>query len=209
MKDVTQIIKEYETGMSLSELAKKYGTYPTSIKRLLEKNHISLRHDTASKGCIYVKDGEKLIEWAKAQGRQVTKAELAKVLGKTRLSHSYFIKYPELGQYVRMCEPYELTSYTNQLNEWLRNNHISFKPNDKKTLGVTVSALLLGEYRNIALQIAVKPKCVSRQRHTDAMHEKLKRANEKGMIIFFVEEAHFKDLDCLKGLLNSLAYSKE
>ena len=48
----------------------------------------------------YVQNGEKLIEWAKAQGRLVTKAELAEVIGTKRLSPSYFIKYPELSKYV-------------------------------------------------------------------------------------------------------------
>lgn len=207
--DTEAIITEYNNGLSLSEIAKKHETYPTSVKRILEKNNVPLRHDTAVKGCIYVKNGEKLIEWAKAQGRLVTKAELAKVLGRTRLSHSYFVKYPELGQYVVMREPSELNDYTNKLHKWLQENNILYKPNDKKTLGVTVSALLLGSYKNIAIQIDVKPKSVSKKRHKNIMLQKLHHANEAGVIIIFLKEEDFKDLNSIKKSLESLKYSEE
>ena len=209
MDDVQIMINEYSKGLSLSEIAKKHKTYPTSVKRILEKNNIELRHDVATKGCIYVKDGEKLIEWAKAQGRLVTKAELAKVLGRTRLSHSYFVKYPELGQYVTMHEQNELSDYTKKLHKWLQENHIQYKPNDKKAIGVTVNALLLGQYDKIAIQIDIKPKCVSKKRYTDAIHAKLHKAKKAGVIILFLKEEHFEDLDCIKGLLDSLKYSEE
>lgn len=207
--DIEVMINEYNNGLSLSEIAKKHKTYPTSVKRILEKNNVELRHDVATKGCIYVKDGEKLIEWAKAQGRLVTKAELAKVLGRTRLSHSYFVKYPELGQYVTMREQSELNKYTEQLHKWLRDNNIQYKPNDRKALGVTVSALLLGQYDKMAIQIDIKPKCVSKKRHADAMLLKLRKANKAGVIVLFLKEEHFEDLDCIKGLLDSLKYSEE
>lgn len=207
--DTEAIITEYNNGLSLSEIAKKHETYPTSVKRILEKNNVPLRHDTAVKGCIYVKNGEKLIEWAKAQGRLVTKAELAKALGRTRLSHSYFVKYPELGQYVVMREPSELNDYTNKLHKWLQENNILYKPNDKKTLGVTVSALLLGSYKNVAIQIDVKPKSVSKKRHENIMLQKLHHANEAGVIIIFLKEEDFKDLNSIKKSLESLKYSEE
>lgn len=207
--DIETMINEYNNGLSLNEIAKKHKTYPTSVKRILERQGVELRHDITEKGSIYVKDGEKLIEWAKAQGRLVTKAELAKVIGKTRLSHSYFVKYPELGQYVTMYEQNELNDYTEQLHKWLQKNDIPYKPNDRKTLGVTVSALLLGSYENMAIQIDIKPKCVSKKRYKDIMLRKLRKANEAKVIILFLKEEHFKDLDCIKGLLDSLKYSEE
>lgn len=207
--NVKTIINEYNTGLSLNEIAKKHKTYATSVKRILEKNSIPLRHDTAKKGDIHVKNGEKLIEWAKAQGHLVTKAELAKVIGRTKLAHSYFIKYPELGQYVAMYERNDLNDYAEKLHKWLQENHIQYKPNDRKTLGATVSALLLGSYKNIVIQIDIKPKCVSKKRHEEMIRQKLWRANRAGMIIIFLKEEHFKDLDCIKGLLNSLKYSEE
>ena len=76
------IIDAYNNGESMNAIARAFGTYPTTIKRVLEKNKVELRHDAATKGTVFVKDGEKLIEWAKAQGRLVTKAELAKQLVK-------------------------------------------------------------------------------------------------------------------------------
>lgn len=79
---VAAIISAYEKGQSINSIAKTFETYPTSIKRILEKNKIELRHDSRKKGEVYVEDGEKLLEWAKAQGRLVTKSELAKVIKK-------------------------------------------------------------------------------------------------------------------------------
>lgn len=203
------IIEAYNNGESMNSISKRFNTYPTTIKRILERNNVELRHDTIKTGSLIVKDGEKLIEWAKAQGRLVTKAELAKVLGKTRLSHSYFIKYPELGQYVAMREQSELNDYTEKLHKWLQKNNIQYKPNDRKTLGVMVSALLLGSYKNMAIQIDIKPKCVSKKRYKDIMLQKLRKANEAKVIILFLKEEHFEDLDCIKGLLDSLKYSEE
>ena len=203
------IIEAYNNSESMNSIAKRFNTYPTTIKRILERNKVELRHDTIKTGSLIVKDGEKLIEWAKAQGRLVTKAELAKVLGKTRLSHSYFIKYPELGQYVTMREQNELNDYTEKLHKWLQENNIQYKPNDRKTLGVMISALLLGSYANMAIQIDIKPKCVSKKRYKEIMLQKLRKANEAKVIILFLKEEHFKDLDCIKGLLDSLKYSEE
>jgi len=205
-----KIIEAYQSGQSLNSLARAFHTYPTTITRILTKNNIELRHDGTKKGVHSVlNDGEKLIEWAKAQKRLVTKAELANFIGKKRLSHSYFVKYPELGQYVTMYERNELNDYVEKLHEWLQKNNIPYKPNDRKTLGVTVSALLLGEYENIAIQIDIKPKCVSKKKYEETMFQKLHKSNETKIIIIFLKEEHFKDLDCIKGMLDSLKYPKE
>ena len=89
-----KIIDAYNSGQSMNAIAKEFHTYPTSIRRILKRHNVKLRHDTRKKGELYVKDGEKLIEWAKAQGRLVTKDELAEVVGRKILSPSYFLKYP-------------------------------------------------------------------------------------------------------------------
>ena len=155
--DNQAVIDAYNNGESMNAIARAFGTYPTTVKRVLEKNKVELRHDAATKGTVFVKDGEKLIEWAKAQGRLVTKAELANQLGKTKLSPSYFIKYPELGKYVVRREQKELREYSQKLYEWLEFNNISYKPNDRTKLGLSVNALLLGEYTGIAIDIFIKP----------------------------------------------------
>lgn len=98
--DESKIIAEYREGKSMTALAKEYGTHATTIMRMLQKHHIELRHDATRKGVLSVDKGYELIEWAKAQGRPVTQRELAEVIGRTRLSPSYFVKYPELGKYV-------------------------------------------------------------------------------------------------------------
>lgn len=126
--DYEAIIKAYNEGESMNSIARAFGTYTTTIKRILEKHNVELRHDTRVEGELYVKDGDKLIEWAKAQGRPVTKAELAKVIDRKKLSPSYFIKYPELGQYVQTRTQKSLESYINKLYSWLRENNISYKP---------------------------------------------------------------------------------
>ena len=41
------------------------------------------------------------------------------------------------------------------------------------------------------------------------IRRRLKKANEKGLIMLFLKEEHFEDLDCIKGLLDSLKYAKE
>ena len=196
--DKDLIVKKYNNGESLTSIAKEFNTYPTSIRRVLEYNHVELRHDNLKSGEVYVEGGEKLIEWAKAQGRPVTKAELAKIAGTKRLSPSYFVKYPELGQYVVTREQNELQDYAQKLYAWLQKNKIPYKPNDRTKLKVSVTALLLGKYSNIVLQIAMKPKCVSVKKYSEDMLEKKNRAHEQGMTILFLHEEDFDNLDTLK-----------
>ena len=194
----SKIIDLYNNGESMHSIANTFHTYPTSIKRILERNHVTLRHDLKRKGTLYVKDGEKLIEWAKAQGRPVSKAELAQIIGTKKLSPSYFIKYPELGQYVKTQEQEDLKVYSQKLYEWLQTNNIPYKPNDRTKLKVAVTALLLGEYSNVILQIAIKPKYTSLKRYSENMIEKKNRAHEIGMTVLFLHEEDFKNLDALK-----------
>ena len=198
------IIKAYEDGQSMNAIAKAYGTYPTSIKRVLERNHVKLRHDARVEGSLHVKDGEKLIEWAKAQGRLVTRTELARIIGKKKLSPSYFIKYPELGQYVTIDAQNELQEYYKKLYEWLQKNNIPYKPNDRTKLKASVDALLLEEYSNLAICISEKPRCMSKKKYESNIKLKMKRAKEAGVIIIFLNKEHFEDLDSVKGLLDSL-----
>lgn len=202
--NIEAIINEYTNGNSLNNIARQFDTYPTTVKRILEKNNIELRHDASKKGDLIVKDGEKLIEWAKSQGRLVTREELASIVGTKRLSPSYFVKYPELGKYVVTREQSELQDYTKKLYTWLQDNNIKYKPNDKTTIQSSVTALLLDDYSDIVLQISIKPKCVSKKRHTLDMETKLRRANENKIKIIFLEEDCFKNLDNLRLILNDL-----
>lgn len=192
------LIEAYKNGESLHSIARRFGTYPMIVSRILEKKGIELRHDARKSGEYYVQNGEKLIEWAKAQGRLVTKAELATVVGTKRLSPSYFKKYPELGQYVVTHEQNELKTYSKKLYDWLQLNEILYKPNDRKTLGVAVSALLLGDYSNKIIQIAIKPSCVSVKKYSEDMIEKKNRAHEQNMTILFLHKEDFENLDALK-----------
>ena len=204
-----EIIRAYQDGQSLHSIARAFGTYPTTVKRILIRNNIELR-STSTRGELLVNDGEKLIEWAKAQGRLVSKAELAKVAGTKRLSPSYFIKYPELGQYVKSYEQKELLKYTEQLFKWLKDNNILYKPNDKTALeGISVQALLLGEYEGMVIVLDIKPYSMSQKRYNEIIRRRLVKANEKGLIVLFLKEEHFEDLDSIKELLDSLKYSKE
>lgn len=198
------IIDAYKNGQSLNAIARAFGTYATTVKRVLEKNGVELRHDAITKGAIIVQDGEKLIEWAKSQGRPVTKSELAKVLGKKRLTPSYFIKYPELGKYVVRREQKDIEKYTEKLYQWLNNNHIQYKPNDRTKLKVSVDALLLGEYSGLAIQIQEKPTCISTKEFEERIKLKMRRAKEADIVIVFLNKEHFEDLDSIKGLLDSL-----
>lgn len=202
------IIEAYERGESLNGIARAFGTYPTTVRRILERNNIELRHDVMLKGSHTVlNDGEKLIEWAKAQGRLVTKKELAKVVGKTRLSPSYFQKYPELGQYVASYEQKDIKKYTDQLFTWLQKNNIPYAPNDRSALeGIPVQAKLLEDYEGILIETDIKSKSVSNMRYKAMIHRRLKKANEKGLILLFLKEAHFENLDCIKSLLNGLKH---
>lgn len=202
--DNQAIIDAYKNGQSLNAIARAFGTYATTVKRVLEKNDIELRHDAVTKGAIIVQDGEKLIEWAKSQGRPVTKSELAKVLGKKRLTPSYFIKYPELGRYVVRREQKDIEKYTEKLYQWLNDNHIQYKPNDRTKLKVSVDALLLGEYSGLAIQIQEKPTCISTKKFEERIKLKMRRAKEADIVIVFLNKEHFEDLDSIKGLLDSL-----
>ena len=202
--DNQAIIDAYKNGQSLNAIARAFGTYATTVKRVLEKNNIELRHDAVTKGAIIVQDGEKLIEWAKSQGRPVTKSELAKVLGKKRLTPSYFIKYPELGKYVVRREQKDIEKYTEKLYQWLNDNHIQYKPNDRTKLKVSVDALLLGEYSGLAIQIQEKPTCISTKKFEERIKLKMRRAKEADVVIVFLNKEHFEDLDSIKGLLDSL-----
>lgn len=202
--DNQAIIDAYKNGQSLNAIARAFGTYATTVKRVLEKNGVELRHDAITKGAIIVQDGEKLIEWAKSQGRPITKSELAKVLGKKRLTPSYFIKYPELGKYVVRREQKNMEKYTEKLYQWLNDNHIQYKPNDRTKLKVSVDALLLGEYSGLAIQIQEKPTCISTKKFEERIKLKMRRAKEADIVIVFLNKEHFEDLDGIKGLLDSL-----
>lgn len=202
--DNQAIIDAYKNGQSLNAIARAFGTYATTVKRVLEKNGVKLRHDTIEKGSVIVQDGEKLLNWAKAQGRLVTKSELAEVLGRKRLSPSYFIKYPELGKYVVSREQKDIQKYVKRLYQWLSENNIQYKPNDRTKLNVSVDALLLGEYTGLAIQIQEKSKYVSVKKHEESIKLKMLRAKEAGIIIVFLNKEHLEDLDGIKGLLDSL-----
>ena len=203
--DEMKIIDAYSKGQSMNSIAQDFHTYATTIKRILEKNNIELRHDCSKKGALYVKEGEKLIEWAKAQGRLVTKAELAEVLGRHRLSPSYFTKYPELGQYVTSDEKKEFHEYYQKLYNWLESHGIQYKRNDKTKLNMSVDVLLLGTYSNIALQITERPKNLSTKIHNARLAKKSYRAREAGIRLIGLTKEHFdKDLDGLKDVLDKL-----
>ena len=193
------LIEAYNSGEAMNSIAKRFGTYPTTVKRILERNKVKLRHDKKKTGVLYVKDGEKLIEWAKSQGRLVTKAELAKQLGKKRLSPSYFLKYPELGKYVEVREQTDLREYTQKLYKWLEEQNISYKPNDRTALGVSVDALLLGDYKDIAIQICDRPKYVSINKHREYIEQKSRRAKERGISIIFLIKEEVIGLSSLDG----------
>lgn len=204
---IQKMIDEYNKGLSMNEIARNHNTYPTSVRRILKQNGVELRHDAVRKGSLIVQDGEKLIEWAKSQGRLVSRKELAKVLGKKRLSPSYFIKYPELGQYVITHEQKDVLEYSEKLYKWLKENNIPYKPNDRTKLGLSVNALLLGEYTGIAIDIFIKPVYVSKRKHEEDTKSKMSKAKENDIVIIFLNEEHFKNLDEIKGLLDSLKHS--
>lgn len=192
-----EIIKAYSEGKSLTTIAKEFHTYATSVKRVLERENIELRHDRKKVGELYVQNGEKLIEWAKAQGRPVSKSELAKIAGTKRLSPSYFEKYPELGQYIQPRGQKDIQYYNQTLYAWLKQNGILYKPNDRTKLKVSVTALLLGKYSNIILQIAIKPKHMSLKKYSEDMIGKKNRAHEQDMTILFLHKKDFEDLNCI------------
>lgn len=203
--DEMEVIKEYKSGKSMNTVAREFGTYATTVKRILEKHGVDIRRDFERRGILHVKDGDKLIEWAKAQGRLVTRNELAAVLGRSKLSPSYFIKYPELGQYVASDEQKEFKEYYDKLYTWLKSHNISYKPNDRTKLGVSVDVLLLDEYADIALQIIEKPKTVSIKNHEESLARKSVRAHEKGIKLVGLSKRNFDDdLRNLESVLKSL-----
>lgn len=202
--DNEAIIEAYISGESLNSIARAFGTYPTTVRRVLIKHGIELRKEERTKGSFWVTGGEELIEWAKAQGRLVTKAELAKVAGTKRLSPSYFLKYPELGQYVKTDVQNELEEYYEKLYAWLKENNIAYKPGDRTKLNVMIDILLLGEYSNLILQIAEKPYRVSKKAHEDRMELLFNKAKAQGMTVIFLNKDSLEDLDKLKVLLDDL-----
>jgi hypothetical protein len=202
--DYEAIIRAYNEGESLNSIADAFGTYPTTVKRILEKQGVELRHDARHKGSYCVKDGEKLLAWAKAQGRLVTQAELAAVIGTKRLSPSYFMKYPELGHYVKSGVQTEFQEYYDKLYNWLQTNNIQYKPGDRRALKMSVDALLLGEYSNLILHIAEKPKFTSIKKHETSMKLRSEKAKAVGKTVIFLSKEHFDNLDEIKGLLDDL-----
>lgn len=202
--DTQAVIDAYKKGQSMTSIAKAFGTYPATIKRLLEKTGTPLRHDSIKKGKLQVKNGEKLIEWAKTQGRPVTKAELAKVAGTKRLSPSYFIKYPELAKYIKIYEQQDIKAYTQKLYDWLQQNNIKYKPNDRTKLGVSVDALLLGEYSGLAIQIIEKSYYVSKKTHEAVISSKITKAREAGIDMITLTKDDLDKLDELKVSLDKL-----
>ena len=209
--ELQEMIEAYKNGKSLSAIAHSFGTYPTTVKRILERNNVELRHDAPVKGShVVLNDGEKLIEWAKAQGRLVTRRELAEVAGKTRLSSSYFQKYPELGRYIVPYGQQDIKKYIEQLFAWLQKNNISYAPSDRSALGgIPVQAKLLGEYEGIVIVVDIKAHTLSNIQYKEMINKRLKKAKEKGVALLFLRKEHFKDLDCVKDLLDGLKYSKE
>ena len=198
-----ELIKLYKDGASLNSLARMFNIYPMSVKRILEKNEVELRHDTYKKGVLHIDRGEELLKWAKSQGRLVSKTELAKVAGIKRLTPLYFTQYPELNQYIKVYGSKDEEDYSNQLYNWLKENNIPYKPNDKKTLGIVVTALLLDKYENIAIQINIDPS-TNKKRYAEMMKNKLEKATEKGVIIIWLNEDDFKDLSVINNCLKTL-----
>jgi hypothetical protein len=199
------IIEAYNEGKSMNAIAKYFGTYAATVKRILEKNNIELRHDAKTQGSVYLNDGDKLIEWAKAQKRPVTKAELAEVAGRKRLSPSYFKKYPELGQYIVANDRKDLSDYTSQLYDYLQKHNIPYKPGDRTKLNVVVTALLLGEYSDIIIQIAERPYYISKPAHDVRIMKIQDRAEKAGIkTLFLYKEAFESDLEDLEHVLSDI-----
>lgn len=203
--DESKIIAEYEKGKSMTAIAKEYGTHATTVMRLLQKHRIKLRHDATRKGVLSVDKGDQLIEWAKAQGRPVTQQELAELIGRTRLSPSYFIKYPELGKYMKSRKRKELADHEQVLYNWLEKNHIPYKAKDRKTLnGTTVDALLLGDYSGTVLHLFIKPKYVSEKNFEERISAVIQKTTAKRIRLILLNEDQIKHLDGLKDVLNTM-----
>lgn len=203
--DELKVIEAYKKGLTMNAVARDFHTYPTTVKRILAKYDVPVRYDGPKKGVLSVKNGKELIEWAKAQGRPVTKAELAKLLGKARLNPSYFTKYPELGKYVVSDERKEFHEYYEKLYKWLEIRNIPYKRNDRTKLNVAVDVLLLGEYSNIAIEIVERPKYLSNKVHKERIDKKINAAHAKGMKFIELTKANFdSDLEGLEELISGL-----
>ena len=196
------IIDAYNNGESLNQIARTFDTYAPSVMNVLERHGVELRHDNLKKGSFIVEGGEELIEWAKAQGRLVTKAELAKVAGTKRLSNSYFKKYPELSKYIKAYEHREILPYTQKLFDWLNDNNIPYIPNDASALeGISVQATLLQDYEGTLIVVAIKPTNRSKKLFNESIERRANKAKEKGLHIIFLKKEQFENLDQLKELL--------
>ena len=85
-----------------------------------------------------------------------------------------------------------MREYTQKLYNWLKENDIPYKPNDRTRLKLSIDALLLKEYTNIAIHIAEKPKYISKKAYTEGLRERTERAGKaKVNLIFLTKE----DLD--------------
>ena len=200
--DEMEIVKKYIDGNSLNAIAKEFHTYPMTISRILTQHKVELRHDKKEKGAACVTQGEKLLKYIEEKKAPATKSELAAFLGKSRLSPSYFKKYPELGQLVKTYDQKELKPYYDALYKFLKDNNIPYKPNDKTLIGTNLDVILLGDYYGIALQIIIKPMYVSKKKHIQSMIEKSHRAADAGVILLMLQKEHFENLGAVKYIIN-------
>lgn len=196
------IIKAYENGQSMTSIAKDFNTYATSIKRILERYDVKLRHDSKRTKDIYDVNAQKLLEWVKTQDRLVTRAELAEVIGRDRLSPIYFEKYPELRKYVIKRGQNNLHMYSQKLYDWLQEKEIKYKANDRTKLKMNITALLLEEYEGLALQINIKPSSISKKKYKEDTDLRIRKAKESDLFIIWLNEKHFENLDSILTLLN-------
>ena len=112
--------------------------------------------------------------------------------------------------HIASYEQKDITKFTTQLFNWLQKNEISYSPNDRSALeGIPVQAKLLEKYDGILIVIDIKSSAISNARYKEMIRRRLKKANEKGLIMLFLKEEHFDDLDSIKGLLDSLKYARE
>lgn len=202
---IKEILKLYGEGRSISYLGKKYNTHAMTISRILVNNRVPLRHDSrrykTSRG-VNVAEG---IRWAKLQPGPVSRKALAEHLGLKTIPDSYYKEYPELYRCITPTMSQELQPYANKLFLWLKDNHIPFKPYDRTKLkNGKIDALLLDEYSNIGLQIAVKPYVISKKEFETSIKHKRERAEKAGVILIFLTEEHFKNLKELRLVLHRL-----
>ena len=59
------------------------------------------------------------------------------------------------------------------------------------------------------MTIDIKSVSVSNARYKEMIRRRIKKAKEKGLIVLFLKEEYFEDLDCIKDLLDSLKHLKE